>query len=479
MTNLNFISRDEKAEFKKLFTRNYPLSHLVFQLKATSSYWKKIFKTQTCFSEVLRMINHEDGKTDTYFIVKTYHKLLDEIKEKINSDPSYFSYILKQIKEILEESEELAKNKSSYLQKISKETPKEFLEAFSDYWDICYKITAVSWGFDVIGEALIENFIEKTSIQDQEKIQIILSKGMLTIFLKEKLKFLELMIKLKGAEKEEVEKALTAHLNEWDYIGMETPIARPFTLEDFNKRYQELKDREIFNEIRKIEETIISERLEFKKVLEELNLSQEALTALSQAREFIRMKNNERITFQKDIFSSLDIFNKTLEILGFAKDSSYILENEIFDLINQLIKIDSRKNKEHLVYLNKGEVSISEYIETQEKTNQEIKGLTASKGHVKGKVKLIESIEQASSFQRGDILVTSMTTPDFLPIMEKSIAIITDEGGIMSHAAIVSREFNVPCIVGTENATKILKDGMLVEVNALSREGFVKILEEK
>jgi pyruvate, water dikinase len=59
-----------------------------------------------------------------------------------------------------------------------------------------------------------------------------------------------------------------------------------------------------------------------------------------------------------------------------------------------------------------------------------------------------------------------MTTPDFVPIMGKAGAIITDEGGITCHAAIVSREMKIPCVVGTEIATKVLKDGDLVEVDA-------------
>ena len=59
-----------------------------------------------------------------------------------------------------------------------------------------------------------------------------------------------------------------------------------------------------------------------------------------------------------------------------------------------------------------------------------------------------------------------MTTPEFVPLMQKAAAIITDQGGILSHAAIVSRELGKPCITGTENATSLLKDGDMVEVDA-------------
>jgi pyruvate,water dikinase len=69
-----------------------------------------------------------------------------------------------------------------------------------------------------------------------------------------------------------------------------------------------------------------------------------------------------------------------------------------------------------------------------------------------------------------------MTTPDYVSAMEKSVGFITDSGGITCHAAIISREFGVPCIVGTKNATTMLKDGDLVEVDADN--GVVRILEQ-
>jgi len=97
---------------------------------------------------------------------------------------------------------------------------------------------------------------------------------------------------------------------------------------------------------------------------------------------------------------------------------------------------------------------------------KEITGQTAYPGKVKGKVKIIKSREDMKTFEIGDILVSPTTTPDFLPAMKKSAAILSEHGGIISHAAITSRELKIPCIVGIKGITKVLKDGDLVEVNA-------------
>ncbi|MBU3906446.1 hypothetical protein KKC83_06090 [Patescibacteria group bacterium] len=109
--------------------------------------------------------------------------------------------------------------------------------------------------------------------------------------------------------------------------------------------------------------------------------------------------------------------------------------------------------------------------------NQDVvSGLTAYYGKIKGRVKIIINIKKdGKKLKKGDVLVTSMTRPEFMPLAKKARAILTDEGGITSHAAIISRELKIPCIVGTKNATKILKDGDLVEVDA--DKGVVKILK--
>lgn len=107
----------------------------------------------------------------------------------------------------------------------------------------------------------------------------------------------------------------------------------------------------------------------------------------------------------------------------------------------------------------------------------EIKGQPASKGSNKGKVRIIIDPEgpEAAEFTQGDILVTSMTRPEFVPLMKKAGAIITNEGGVTCHAAIISRELGIPCVISTKIATKILKNGDIVEV--LADKGLVKILE--
>lgn len=106
---------------------------------------------------------------------------------------------------------------------------------------------------------------------------------------------------------------------------------------------------------------------------------------------------------------------------------------------------------------------------------KEIRGTAARKGLARGRVKLVFNLEQLSKVKNGDVLVTPMTTPDYLPALKKAAAFITDEGGLTCHAAIVAREIGIPCVIATKIATKVLHDGDLVEVNA--NHAVIKILK--
>ncbi len=180
----------------------------------------------------------------------------------------------------------------------------------------------------------------------------------------------------------------------------------------------------------------------------ELNISRE---------DFLQMHYKEAINSLSLGKLSLDLEEIKKRHKGFVCG---ILDEKEFLLTGEVVK-------ELFDYFNKVDVSLV----------KDVRGAVASKGFVEGIVRVIKNISESSKLNDGDILVTSMTTPDFVVVMKKAGAIVTDEGGLSCHAAIVSRELKKPCIIGTKIATKVLKDGDLVEVNA--NEGVVKVIKSK
>lgn len=138
---------------------------------------------------------------------------------------------------------------------------------------------------------------------------------------------------------------------------------------------------------------------------------------------------------------------------------------EVFDgeIVNKE-KLDSLK-KELNFELSEG-VSITHA--------NEIRGQVACHGMARGRVKKVLREEDIKNFIEGEVLVSYMTMPAFTPAMRKAVAFITDEGGITSHAAIVAREMNKPCIIGTHVATQVLQDGDMVELDG--NNGIVRML---
>ncbi|MBU4502578.1 MAG: phosphoenolpyruvate synthase [Nanoarchaeota archaeon] len=118
------------------------------------------------------------------------------------------------------------------------------------------------------------------------------------------------------------------------------------------------------------------------------------------------------------------------------------------------------KEKEEESSSSSGEVSSSSGAEVI------LEGTSASPGAASGTVKMVHGSEDLGKVLKGDILVTRMTNPDMVPTMQRAAAIVTDAGGATCHAAIVSREMGIPCIVGTEKATKLLHEGDIITVDA-------------
>lgn len=105
-----------------------------------------------------------------------------------------------------------------------------------------------------------------------------------------------------------------------------------------------------------------------------------------------------------------------------------------------------------------------------------LRGIGASVGRAIGPARVILEKREFVKFKTGDVLIAENTRPDYFPIMHKASAIVTDEGGLTSHAAIVARELGIPCIVGTQHATRVFKDGDHVEVDA--QKGIVRYIKK-
>ena len=172
------------------------------------------------------------------------------------------------------------------------------------------------------------------------------------------------------------------------------------------------------------------------------------------------LKGYETVILRKDVDTTIP--NK--QILVERKKHFVVIPGVVEEVIT--LQEFSAKNPEYTFIFDV----------VKESAEKELIGQIAFQGKVEGRVRIMKRKEQIHDMQEEEILVSPMTTPDFLPAMKKAAALVTDEGGITCHAAIVSRELQKPCVIGTKIATQVLHDGDLVEVDA--DKGIVKILEK-
>ena len=164
-----------------------------------------------------------------------------------------------------------------------------------------------------------------------------------------------------------------------------------------------------------------------------------------------------------------------------AKSKAQVLTNgEILELADYAIKLENHykkpqdiefaiEEKEIYIVQSRPITTLNAKQQIGEIVGKPIlEGLGASPGVGVGVVKIIDSTSELSKIKKGDVMVTKMTNPDMVVSMQKSVAIVTDEGGMTSHASIVSREMGIPCVVGTRKATSVLKDGMKITVDGLT-----------
>ena len=121
-------------------------------------------------------------------------------------------------------------------------------------------------------------------------------------------------------------------------------------------------------------------------------------------------------------------------------------------------------------------LKIARAVSEEQQHSLTIQGIIAQTGRVVGRVRLVKTYHDIKRVNAGDILVANTTHPNYLPGMQRAAAFVTNEGGMISHAAIVARELKKPCIVGSKIATEVLKDDDLVEVNA--NHGWVRKIKQ-
>lgn len=279
---------------------------------------------------------------------------------------------------------------------------------------------------------------------------------------------------------------IETHVRKFSWIGVSHHV-QPMTLEIALENLKEtLRDTTFQKELADRQNEMSHAMTRYEEVQKKYKLTETDRDILSFIRSLSEINENRKAAMSKALLWSYPLFQALADRLDIDVISLRQLTAEelaqviaVGNLSDGLRTVVSERLEWYVCLLDKTtvynfsgkkakEVAEQELGITDYQSIKEVRGKVAQVGRATGVVRLILSEHQVENLLPGEILVTSMTDPDMVPAMKKAVAIVTDEGGITCHAAIVSRELGVPCVIGTKIATKVFKDGDKIEVDAES-----------
>jgi len=280
------------------------------------------------------------------------------------------------------------------------------------------------------------------------------------------------------------------HAKKYGWLSIRFFVGRPWKKEDVIRRLESVDAAEAKEELIKRKDHKKEIEKDIKNAIK--GFTKEDKEYVGIIRDIVYLRTQRTDFFQESSYYVQPLLDKIAEELKISySDLLYLSAKEVilsldgkFDYVGCI-----KRRKEGFLVLfdhDKDMVleagKVSEYIrkrpvlDRSAKDVKEFSGNIGYKGHAVGKAKIVKTDKDNAKVMKGDILISIMTTPNLTPSMERAAAIVTDEGGITSHAAIFAREMKKPCVIGTKIATKSIKDGDLVEVDA--DKGLVKILKK-
>ncbi len=279
--------------------------------------------------------------------------------------------------------------------------------------------------------------------------------------------------------------AIASHLSRYAHLGMYYFRSLPYSRGQIAQRVAHITGAEISQ---KKEEFASQENnaQETEALVKRFGLPEATVEKIRVIKQFAFDSNFSDECFNYFIYCHRPLLNEICRRLGCSWNELASMQGaEIIaairsdePLADSFKAVLRERFKDHAIILENGEVRVlvgkplEEYyaVELKEEESlhhlKEFRGTSASPGKASGRVAVIATTRELDKVRKGDVLVTANTTPEFVPAMQRACAIVTDDGGVLCHAAIVSRELHIPCVVGTKVATKALKDGDLVEVDA-------------
>ncbi len=428
----------------------------------------------------------KNHKVNTFFFQKDDKEVRDFLQRFIDK----FS-LLKDLEEYTKKTKEkgIKDIKTNNYSALNNEQLSYKINSYYISCKLLFKSASTLRYIDRAVMAELKKIVQKYNL-GEDAISILSTSERNTFSVQEHLEILELAVKAKSGKikNKEIEQVLKEIHTTYCFGVLGYYKEQPKELGDYKKEFENILASNPEEELKSFKGKLNLSLNKRKALMKKLNKEEKLLADIaaesSYLKDYYKSSINELQYNTEPIFE--EISRRTRKSIDFIKD---LFPEETIKLINNG-KIDEKEIEERInnfiviitpdkcmTLTGKDALEFEEkFIKIEGLDKKEFKGRVACKGFVTGKAKVILGTQDFHKFNKGDIIIATNTSPDFVPLMKKASAIIAEEGGLTAHASVVSREMGVPCIVGINNATKVIKDGDLIEVDA--NKGTVKILKK-
>ncbi|OGL64806.1 hypothetical protein A3B21_03735 [Candidatus Uhrbacteria bacterium RIFCSPLOWO2_01_FULL_47_24] len=443
----------------------------------TKGYEKKYFKKIGINFGISNQLVFSDGRIyfDQQDIDSTTHLLLEK-KDKLSKYAlKVTNHCVKQLKKC---EQFLKKHKKTNFSKISDGS---FKKICSEFIEVIYSLIPQAFFVsEILEKVASEKIIASLKNHTSDPVSLYTKLVIPTQPSRLSREYVErLALALKLQQKNSIDHGIKKYLNKFGWVALYSPIDDLYTKEKILTEIKKLSEKSnLADELKQAKR----KEIELKKIAAQawrtvkLPAHDHLLIKVMQKNAWVRTYRRELIS--EIFFQMRPMYIKCARKLNLKfSDLRQVACWEIIEQLNNPEKnfdnmIEERKSgyvflqQKNEVQIISGE-SISKIFDPEKNStiNAELKGLPVYHGQAVGPVKIIHKKEDLASFKKGEVLVAPTVGTWMMPAVEKCIAIITDAGGVLSHTAIVAREFKKPCIVATKHATKILKNGQIVTID--------------
>ncbi|MDP2749308.1 MAG: PEP/pyruvate-binding domain-containing protein [Nanoarchaeota archaeon] len=505
----------------------YPITVVTLDFDMDYSQWRLFGKKRKLFLSEYFFVMEGVSIKAAYFVKKDMFDLIDALNEFVPKN-------LKKIEDLHEETRKINDNYFALGKKydctdFSKMSNNDLARVYAEIMEATSYGHGVAltttWYLDSEDQQFSKMMIEKTrKLVENVKLNIdpLAAFSLLTtqpensLMLKEEIESLQLLKEISKNEKakkiflnledyskipenldNKLKEKIQKHFKEWRWLPFEYK-SNPYEIDFFLSIWSGLLKQKA--DIEKELKTLIHRPTEVAKernhLIKKLKLDKDAKRIYDIAAEIVFLKGYRKDCSFFGSYVLAQVLKEMAKRLNISSEEIYLLMNDEFEDIFVRGKklnhdeLNARKGyvilyrkagKKRQILKGKKAKEFFKGLRIKETVIEmdvkELHGTCACSGSAKGNVKIINKVEDMPKMNKGDILVAHTTFPSLVPAMKKAAAIISEDGGMTCHAAIVAREMKTPCLTGIKNATKILKDGDYIEIDA--DKGIVRKIDSK